>query len=73
MAQGDSTNKVAELAEMADEVIAAERANARFGELCTRAQHGAARFVITRHGKPAAAIVSIADLERLGVPVQSAA
>lgn len=72
MAQGDFTNKVAELAGLANEVIGAEKANARFGELCTRAQHGGDRFLITRHGRPAAVIVPVADLEKLGA-FQSAA
>lgn len=75
MAHGDFTNKVAELSELAslaNEVIGAEKANARFGELCTRAQHGGDRFLITRHGKPAAVIVPVADLEKIGA-LQSAA
>lgn len=56
------------------EVIPSNDANARFGELMQRAQHGGERFLVTRHGKAAAAIVPAADLERLAkLPVQNAA
>ena len=68
MAESQATDKGT------SEVIPSNDANARFGELMQRAQHGGERFLVTRHGRPAAAIVPIADLERLRtLPVQSAA
>lgn len=47
------------------EEIGADIARDCLGDLINRALYGSERFVLTRHGKPAAAIVSIADLEKL--------
>ncbi|CAK0745638.1 Antitoxin (modular protein) [uncultured Gammaproteobacteria bacterium] len=40
-------------------------ARAKFSELVNRAAYGQERVVLTRHGKPIAAVVSLADLEAL--------
>ena len=40
-------------------------ARAKFSELVNRAAYGRERVVLTRHGKPIAAMVSLADLETL--------
>ena len=40
-------------------------AKSRFSDLLRRAEYGGERIVVHRHGKPVAAIVSTADLERL--------
>lgn len=45
--------------------IAADVARDCLGDLINRALYGAERFVLTRHGKPAAALVSIDDLSTL--------
>lgn len=45
--------------------IAANDARDSFSELLGRAQHGKERVVIDRHGKPAAAIVPVEDLQLL--------
>ncbi len=37
----------------------------RISELMNRVSYGGERIVLTRHGKPIAAIVGIKDLERL--------
>ncbi len=37
----------------------------RLAEITNRASYGGERIVLTRHGKPIAAIVGIKDLERL--------
>lgn len=47
------------------EEIAADIARDCLGDLINRALYGSERFVLTRHGKPAAAIVSIDDLDAL--------
>jgi len=49
---------------MAEE-IPVTQARADFAELVNRVSYGGERIVMTRHGKPLAAIVSAADLERL--------
>ena len=49
---------------MADALGAAE-AKRRFSELMSRVEYRGERFVIQRHGRPAAALVSASDLERL--------
>ena len=41
------------------------RARAEFADLVNRVVYGSERVVLTRHGKPIAAIVSAADLGRL--------
>lgn len=43
--------------------IAVAEAKAKLSELMARVAHGGERVVIQRHGKPVAALVSIADLE----------
>jgi prevent-host-death family protein len=45
--------------------VGLEDARRDFTELMGRAGYGGERFVLTRNGKPAAALVSIPDLERL--------
>ncbi|WP_460863737.1 type II toxin-antitoxin system prevent-host-death family antitoxin [Rhodococcus aerolatus] len=40
-------------------------ARARIAEVVGRAEHGGRRTVLTRHGRAAAAVVPVADLERL--------
>jgi prevent-host-death family protein len=49
---------------MAHEVPVTQ-ARAEFAELVNRVVYGGERVVVTRHGKPLAALVSAADLERL--------
>jgi prevent-host-death family protein len=41
------------------------QARAEFADLVNRVVYGGERVVLTRHGKPIAALVSAADLERL--------
>lgn len=43
----------------------ADEARDDMREVLNRAEFAGERVVITRHGKPAAAVVSIADLEKL--------
>src|SRR5579884_3989683 len=45
--------------------VAVAEAKARFSELLARVAHGGERIVIERHGKPVAALVAVADLERI--------
>jgi prevent-host-death family protein len=52
-------------AESRHEELTADEAKSRFGELLGRAGFGGERIVITRHGKPIAAFVSLRDLEAL--------
>ncbi len=52
-------------AELEVEEISAEDIRNRFGDLLVRAGFGGERFIVTRHGKPTAAIVSMKDYERL--------
>lgn len=47
------------------EEIGADVARDCLGDLINRALYGSERFVLTRHGKPAAAIISIDDLNAL--------
>lgn len=47
------------------EEVAADVARDILGELINRALYGSERFVFTRHGKRAAALVSIRDLDAL--------
>ncbi len=46
--------------------VAASEAKATFSALIEGVQHRGERYVIERHGKPAAALVSIDELDRLG-------
>lgn len=46
--------------------VAASEAKATFSALIAGVQHRGERYVIERHGKPAAALVSIDELDRLG-------
>ncbi len=48
----------------ADEVPFTE-ARARLADLVGRVGYGGERLLLTRHGRPAAALVPVADLERL--------
>lgn len=48
-----------------DEAISAESAAERFGEVVDHAVHDKARVVLTRDGKPVAAIVPIEDYDAL--------
>lgn len=52
-------------AELEVEEISAEDIRRQFGDLLVRAGFGGERFIITRHGKQTAAIVSMKDYERL--------
>ena len=45
--------------------IGVARAKATFSALIEGVQHRSERYVIERHGKPAAALVSVEELERL--------
>ncbi|MCS0600771.1 type II toxin-antitoxin system Phd/YefM family antitoxin [Streptomyces sp. LP11] len=45
--------------------IPVTRARAELADLINRVVYGGERVVVTRHGKPLAALVSAADLERL--------
>jgi prevent-host-death family protein len=45
--------------------IPATQARAEFADLVNRVVYGGERIVVTRHGKPIAALVPAADLERL--------
>src|SRR6185312_6653657 len=47
------------------EEVTIEDVRTNLGDLANRVGYGGERLVITRHGKPVAALVSIADLERL--------
>ena len=47
------------------EEITIEDVRTNLGDLANRVGYGGERLVITRHGKPVAALVSIADLEQL--------
>lgn len=49
---------------MAEE-IPVTQARAEFADLVNRVGYGGERIVVTRHGKPLAAIVSAADFEQL--------
>ncbi len=48
--------------------IPVTQARAELAELVNRVVYGGERVVLTRHGRPVAAIVSAADLEQLGEP-----
>ena len=41
------------------------QAQARLDELVARAHHGQERVLLTEHGRPVAAIISVTDLEEL--------
>ena len=45
--------------------VTTAEARDRFADLVNRARYGGERIIVTRAGKPAVAIVSIADLEAL--------
>ncbi len=46
--------------------ISATEARVHFGEVLDQVEQSGARFVIERGGKPAAAIISVLELEKLG-------
>ncbi len=46
-------------------VVSAAEAKAKFSELAAKVAHSRERVLIERHGKPYAALVSPADLQRL--------
>ncbi|MFI5938417.1 type II toxin-antitoxin system Phd/YefM family antitoxin [Actinoplanes sp. NPDC051494] len=48
-----------------DYTVPVTQARAEFADLVNRAAYGTERIVVTRHGKPIAALISAADLERL--------
>jgi len=52
-------------ADFKGEVVTVEEAKISLGDLIAQANFGQKRFVITRYGKPFAAIVSTADLAKL--------
>ncbi|KAA0022662.1 type II toxin-antitoxin system prevent-host-death family antitoxin [Antrihabitans cavernicola] len=41
------------------------KARAELAQLCSRVSYGSERIILTRNGRPGAALVSIADLEKL--------
>lgn len=45
--------------------VTADQARDDMKDLLNRAEFGGERVIITRHGKPAAAVVSIDDLEKI--------
>jgi prevent-host-death family protein len=47
-------------------------ARSRFGELVNRARFGRERIVLTEHGKPVAAIISVEELAELQAAVDTA-
>lgn len=47
--------------------IPVTQARAELADLINRVVYGGERVVVTRHGKPLVALVSAADLERLGL------
>ena len=47
------------------EQVTANDAQRTLPELLGMAQYGGRRFLITKHGKPSAALVTVADLDRL--------
>jgi prevent-host-death family protein len=47
-------------------------ARSRFGELVNRARFGRERIVLTEHGKPVAAIISVEELAELQAAVDAA-
>ena len=47
------------------ERISAADAKARFSEILMKVSAGGSRFIVERHGKPVAAVVSVADLDNL--------
>jgi len=53
------------LSPMIEDTLSAETASARFGEVLDHAAHDKARVVLTRDGKPVAAIVPIEDYDAL--------
>ncbi len=57
-----------------DDQLGLAQARTQLADLVGRVSYGGARIVLTKHGKPAAALVSIADLERLraGTPPATA-
>ncbi|AGL20124.1 type II toxin-antitoxin system Phd/YefM family antitoxin [Actinoplanes sp. N902-109] len=48
-----------------DYEVPVTQARAEFAELINRAAYAGDRTIVTRHGKPIAALISAADLERL--------
>jgi prevent-host-death family protein len=46
-----------------DDRVSVAEAKREFSELCNRAGYGRETIVVTKRGKPLAAIVSVADLE----------
>jgi prevent-host-death family protein len=50
--------------------ITSDEGKQRFGEWIGRAGFGNERIVVTRHGKPFAAIVGLQDLAALGVVLE---
>lgn len=59
MVESDERRKV-ERVEVAADVL-----RLAFSDFVSRAGFGRERFVLTRYGKPVAALISVADLEKL--------
>jgi prevent-host-death family protein len=57
--------KVKSLAKVESESVTIERARVELSDVVSRVQFAGERVVVTRRGKPAAAIVPLADLELL--------
>jgi prevent-host-death family protein len=53
------------MAQVESERVTIERARTDLSDLVSRVQYAGQRLVVTRRGKPAAAIVSVEDLELL--------
>lgn len=62
---GQQTSRRKETAVVAPTEIAAEVVRDALGDLLNRAGFLGEQFIITRHGKPVAALISAADLKRL--------
>jgi len=60
----DEAARAGEVARLATRVVPLAEAKRQLSELCSRAGYGRDSFVLTKRGKPLAAIVSVADLER---------
>lgn len=53
------------MSEMTDHTVSATEARENLSEILSRTQYSDERTILTRHGKPVAALVSIRDLEAM--------
>ena len=56
---------MAEITPEEEQAVSATEARSKLSDLISRAQHSEERTILTRHGKPVAALVSIEDLKAL--------